>query len=143
MLRRPRVPTRRHYRPQGPRTGVPRRRHCRLKCPTRLPTDWHRQGFDHLSGAVRAGSAVFRRRAKRTGGEKPRVRIHVVLSRPGVPTRGHHRPSAEAWRSRARTLQTQIPTRLNILPPNTSQTKWCCSGSPHHIFRRGPLRRLS
>ena len=25
---------------------------------------------------------------------------------------------------------------------NTPQTKGCCSGSPHPIFHRGPLRRL-
>ena len=49
--------------------------------------------FDHVSGAVRADSCVFRQRAKRTQGEKPRVWIRVVLPRPGVPARGHHRPN--------------------------------------------------
>ena len=35
---------------------------------------------------------VFRQRAKKTRGEKPRVRIPVVLPRPSVPGRGHCRP---------------------------------------------------
>ena len=36
--------------------------------------------------------AFFRQRMKKTGGEKPRFWIRVVLPRPGVPRRGHCRP---------------------------------------------------
>ena len=41
--------------------------------------------FDHFSGAVRADSCFFRQRAKRTQGEKRRVRIRMVLPRPVLP----------------------------------------------------------
>ena len=122
MLPRPGVPTRGHCRPEEPSTGVSRRGHCRPKCPTRLPTGWHRRVFGHFSGAVRADSGVFRRRAKRTRGEKLRDRICVVLPRPDAPARGHHRRSAEAWCSLTEILQAQIPTRLLTLLSNTPQT---------------------
>ena len=37
-----------HYRRKEPRTGVPRGGHCRPKCPTRLPTGWHRRCWTRL-----------------------------------------------------------------------------------------------
>ena len=37
----------------------------------------------------------FRERAKKTQGGKPRVRIRVELPRPGVPGRGHCRPTLQ------------------------------------------------
>ena len=43
MLPRPGLPARGHYRSNELRTGVPRRVHCIPKCPTRLPTGWHRR----------------------------------------------------------------------------------------------------
>ena len=43
LLTRPGVSARWHYRPKEPRTGVLRSRRCRPKCPTRLPTGWHRR----------------------------------------------------------------------------------------------------
>ena len=36
--------------------------------------------------------AFFRQRAKKTRGKKARVRICVVVPRPGAPGRGHCRP---------------------------------------------------
>ena len=64
--------------------------------------------FDHFSGAVRVDSCVSRQRAKRARGEKSRVRIRVVLSRPGVLARGHHRPNAP---------RPGVPGRGHCKPP--------------------------
>ena len=72
--------------------------------------------------------AFFRQRAK----EDPRQDT----------TGSDSRRAPEAWCFRTGTLQTQIPTRLLTLLLNTPQIQWCYSGSPHPIFRRGPLRRL-
>ena len=58
--------------------------------------------------------AFFRQRAKKTRGEQPRVRIRVVLPRPGG------------------TLQAQFTPRL-FDPSLEYSTKWCCSVSPHPI----------
>ena len=41
--------------------------------------------------------AFFRQRAKKTQGEKPRVRIRVVLPKPGVPGRGYCRPKFQSF----------------------------------------------
>ena len=95
--------------------------------------------------------AIFRRRTKVIRGEKPWVRIPIVLRRPGVPGRGHYsklpRPGVPGRGHCRPKFPTRLPTdwhsRLLTLPSNTPQTKWGCSGSPRPIFRSGPLRRLS
>ena len=128
MLSRPGVPARGHYRPKEPRTGVPRRGHCRPK----FQRGYRRVGtvgFCHFSGAVRADSRVFPPTSK----EDPRRETAGSDSR----------RASEAWCSRTGTLQARIPKRLLTLLSNTPQTKWCRSDSPHPIFHRGPLCRLS
>ena len=84
------------------------------------------------SGAVRAASRDFLRRAKVTRGQKPWVRIHLVLPRPGVPGRGHYGPklprSGVAGRGHCRPkFPTRLPTdwdrRLLTLLSNSPQTK--------------------
>ena len=101
-------------------------------------------GFDHLSGAIRADSCVFPPTSeedprRETAGSASRRAPEVGCSSKGTP-QAH---SAEAWSSQTGTLQAQIPTRPFTLLSDTPQTKRCCSGSPHPIFHRGPLRRLS
>ena len=44
------------------------------------------------SGAVRAFSCAFRERLKVTRAQQPWVLTRVVISRPGVPERGHYSP---------------------------------------------------
>ena len=39
--------------------------------------------------------AFFRQRAEKTRGEKPRVRIRIVLPKPGAPGQGHCRPKLQ------------------------------------------------
>ena len=144
MLARPDVPARGHYRPYEPRPGVPRGGHCRHKCPRRLPTGWHRwclalfrarleRMFDHFSSTSEKGPR------RETAGsdlhhapEAWRSRREALQAQRG-----------KDWCSRTGTLQAQILTRLLIVLSNTSQTEWCCSGSPHPILHLDPLRRLS
>ena len=79
-----------HYRPKEAKVGVPRMGHCRPKCPTRLPTGWHRQCWTLFR--VQQGWLLtsFRQRVRRTGGGKPRVWTLALLSRPGAPAREHY-----------------------------------------------------
>ena len=142
MLSRPGVPGRRYHKPKEPRTGVPRRGLCRPKCPTRRPKGWHHRRLDIL-GAGRADSRVFCQRAKRARGENPGFGFASCSRGLVFPQGNTTGRNADAVCSRTGTLQAQIPTlRLTFLP-NTQQTKWCCSGSPHPIFHLGLLRRLS
>ena len=62
------------------------------KRPTRLPTGWHRRFLPFFGRSLSGFSRCFVNERRKTRGEKPRVRIRVVLPRPGVPGRGHCRP---------------------------------------------------
>ena len=73
-------------------TGVPRGGHCRPKCPTRLPTSWHRRCRTLFRVQRERLLTSFRQRVRRTRGEKPQVRSRILLPRPGAPARGHYRP---------------------------------------------------
>ena len=72
MLPRPSVPARGHHRLKEPRTGVTRRGQWRPKCPTRLPTGWHRRLLPFLgcrySGISRCSANERRRREARNHG---------------------------------------------------------------------------
>ena len=58
-----------------------------------LPTGWHRRFLTIFRAPLERILAFSADGRKKTRGEKPRVRIRVVLPRPGVPARGHHRPN--------------------------------------------------
>ena len=84
--------------------------------------------FDIFRAPLERILALFRQRGKKD----PRRET----------TGSDSRRAPEAWCSQTGALQAQIPRRLLILLSNIPQTAWCCSGSPHPIFHRGPLRRL-
>ena len=94
MLPRSDGPARGHYRPKEPRTCFHRRGHCTLQTQkSNEATDGLApSGFDHIRAQLEQILAFVRQEAKKTRGEKPQVRIRVVLPRPGVPGRGHCKP---------------------------------------------------
>ena len=102
----------RHYRPKEPRTGVPRRGHCRPKCPTRLPTGWHRRCWTLFRVQRGRFLTSFRQRVRRTRGEKPQVRTRILLPKPGAPARGHYRPKEP---------RTGVPSRGRCRPTNVQR----------------------
>ena len=81
-----------YYRPKVPRSDVPRRGHCRPKCPTRLPINWQHRFLSLFRAHLGRLLVGFRQRSKKTRGEKPRARTHIVLPRSGVPAGRHYRP---------------------------------------------------
>ena len=95
-----------------PRAGVPRGGHCRSKCPTRLPTGWHRRCWTLFR--VQRGRLLtsFRQRVRRTPGEKPRVRTRILLPRPGAPAWGHYRPKEP---------RAGVPRRRHCRPTNVQR----------------------
>ena len=103
-----------------PRTGVPRGGHCRPKCPTRLPTGWHRQCWTLFQ--VQRGQTSFRQRVRRIRGETPLVWTRGWLLRPGAFPRGHYRPKEP---------RTGVPKKGHCRPTNVQQG-----------YRRGWHRRF-
>ena len=96
---------------QGQRAedGVPRGGHCRPKCPTRLPTGWHRRCWTLFRVQQGRLFTSFPQRVRRTRGKKPRVRTRILLPRPGAPARGHYRPKEP---------ETGVPRRGHCRPTN-------------------------
>ena len=125
MLPRLGVPARRQYRPNEPRIDVPIREHCRLQCPTRLPTCWHRRRMLFLD-AVREDSRVF-------------LPTNEEVPRRNTADSGSRRTPVARW-SRTGILQAQDPTRpLNVF----STDKVVLFRQPDSIFHRDRLRRLA
>ena len=92
--------------------------------------------------------AILRQREKVTRREKPWVRTHVVIPKPGVPGRGYYRselprPGVPGRGHCRPKCPTRLPTgwhrRLLNLLSNTPQTTWCCSGSPVLLFAVVPF----
>ena len=128
-----------HYTTKETRTGVPRKGHCRLQCPTKLPTGWHSRGFDHLSGAGLARILAFFnkeriRPARETAVADLRRALEAWCSSQKTP----QAQTFEAWSSRTGTFHA--PNCNTALPHflNTPQPKRCCSASPRPIFHTTP-----
>ena len=82
------------------------------KCPTRLPTGWHRRCWTLFR--VKRGRLLtnFRQRVRRTRGEKTRVRTRILLPKPGAHANGNYRPNEP---------KTGVPRRGNFKPTNVQR----------------------
>ena len=96
------------------------------KCPTTLPTVWHRRLF-----------AIYRAHLKR---------ILVLFVNERRKTRGENHRFGFTSCSRGLVFPDGViagPNSNSDFNPSLKySTMWCCSGSPYPIFHRGPLCRL-
>ena len=95
--------------------------------------------------------AIFFQRATRPRHEKLLVRICVLIPRPGVPKvnatipkcRGLMFPDGDiAGPTPSRASDRLASSTFALYFEYSTQTKWCCSGNRHPIFRSDLLFRL-
>ena len=96
------------------------------------------------TGAVRAVSCDFCQRATRPRHEKLLVRICVLIPTPGVPKANATSPKCRGLMFQDGDIAGPPPSRASdrlasstfaLYFEYSTQTKWCCSGNRHPIFR--------